>query len=111
MFITIDMRVVYAALALNNNEDGDNPLSKYRDPYALIAKILTSLTAPHSKTFLMYECRMTWKQLDRYFEILLDRQLIKLAEKQTKKTVKQYQITPLGKELLLAIEKVRSLLG
>lgn len=109
MFIIKAEKVVIAALALNNR-DFEN-ISKYRNPYEIFYVILKSLATPHSKTFIMYEAKTTWKQLDRYFEFLLKRGLIKKTEKtQGGKLVKvySYQTTPKGKELLAAIDKVKS---
>lgn len=111
MFITIAAKVVIAALALKNREL-DN-ISKYRNPYEIFYIVLKSLIEAHSKTFVMYEAKMTWKQLDRYFEYLLERDLIKKTEKtQGGKLVKvfSYQTTAKGKEVLAAIDKVKSLM-
>ena len=57
---------------------------------------------------------MTWKQLDHYFEYLLQKQMIKKTET-TKggKLLKvfSYQITNRGKELLVAIEQIKKYLN
>lgn len=53
---------------------------------------------------------MTWKQLDHYFEYLIQKQMIKKTEASKGgklQKVYSYQITSRGKELLVAIEQVR----
>ena len=84
-----------------------NAAGRRRDLLEIISQILGACHGNTKKTHLMYGCNMSFTQLTRYLDLMLDARLL-LIERYNPHP--QFRISDKGKDFLKAYEGLKTLL-
>ena len=82
-----------------------------RSMWDIMAKILNVAKSPESKTHIMYGANLSFRQLDRYMELLLDKGLLNVSEERQSKVKKVFVTTDKGFSFLEAYRTLREIVG
>ncbi len=93
-------------MVLNGNEIGNN----HRGNLDIIADILDASHGGVKKTFLMYRCNLSFKQLKTYSHFLLNNGLLHVVAERDQADYRLFEVTPKGKEFLRAYKGLKSLM-
>ncbi|MGB9756720.1 MAG: winged helix-turn-helix domain-containing protein [Candidatus Bathyarchaeales archaeon] len=94
-------------MLVQNKKRGSN---SHRCQLDVIADILEASHERTRKTYLMYRCNMSFKQLKYYLEILLSRGLLHIASEDANSNPGLFKITDKGKAFLKAYKDLKALL-
>ena len=78
---------------------GETP-SLQRGRWDIMASVLRVARSPKSRTHIMYGANLSFRQLERYMELLLDKGLLRVSEETNSKAKHLYVITDLGHSFL-----------
>jgi predicted transcriptional regulator len=84
-----------------------NAAGRRRDSFEIVAHILGACHGNTKKTHLMYGCNMSFNQLNKYLDLLLDTGLL-LVEYNSPS--RQFRISDKGKDFLKAYQGLMSLM-
>lgn len=85
--------------------------NKHRGTLDIIADILEASKGKTRKTYLMYRCNLSFKQMENYLSLLLKRGLIKAAEDQSNNTnTSFFRITEKGERFLETYKGLQGLM-
>jgi predicted transcriptional regulator len=83
----------------------------HRSQIDIIADVLRVTAVGAKKTQIMYSCNLSFRQLDVYLSLLLDRGLLrKISEDQGGKDPRFFKTTSKGQTLLRAYERLKALI-
>jgi len=86
-------------------------VSKHRDRLDIIADILNAANGKGvRKTYLMYKCNLSFKQLKNYLGFLLQKELLKQVIAHKSGGVTLFQITPKGQTFLKTYKNLQNFL-
>jgi len=86
--------------------------SLHRSQIDIIADILDAAVGSTRKTHIMYRCNLSFKQLETYLGLLLDRGLLRTFSKEEKTSYARFfKITDKGQALLHAYQSLKALLA
>jgi predicted transcriptional regulator len=71
-----------------------------RGRWDIMASVLRVARSPKSRTHVMYGANLSFRQLERYMELLLDKGLLSVSEETNSKAKHLYMITDLGRSFL-----------
>jgi predicted transcriptional regulator len=92
-------------LVVSKNNDSNN----HRGNLDIIADILDASHGGVKKTFLMYRCNLSFKQLKNYSLFLLGNGLLHVVAEE-ESVNRLFQLTPKGKEFLRAYRGLKALM-
>jgi len=84
--------------------------SSHRGRLDIIADILGASFGGVRKTYLMYRCNLSFKQLKFYLEFLLHKKLLQIVSDNKTSNPGLFKITGKGKKFLEAYEGLKSLM-
>ena len=85
--------------------------SAHRSRIDIIADILDAADEGVRKTHIMYRCNLSFKQLETYLDLLLNRGLLKTVPEGGKNSyARSFEITDKGQILLQAYQSLKDLL-
>jgi predicted transcriptional regulator len=84
--------------------------NNHRGNLDIIADILDASHAGAKKTFLMYRCNLSFKQLKSYSHFLLSNGLLHMSRMQEEANGGLFEVTPKGKEFLRAYKGLKALM-
>jgi predicted transcriptional regulator len=84
--------------------------SIHRGRLDIIADILGASFGGVRKTYLMYRCNLSFKQLKYYLEFLLHKKLLQMVGDNKKSNPSLFKITRKGKKFLQAYKGLKSLM-
>ncbi len=84
--------------------------SSHRGRLDIIADILDASLGGVKKTYLMYRCNLSFKQLKYYLEFLLHKKLLHMVGDNKKSNPSLFKITGKGKKFLEAYKGLKSLM-
>lgn len=87
-------------------EDTNN----HRGNFDIIADILDASHGGVKKTYLMYRCNLSFKQLKNYSHFLLDSGLLHTVTIKDRSDDRLFELTPKGKEFLRAYRGLKDLM-
>ena len=90
---------------VGNKNDSSN---SHRGNLDIIADILDASDGGTKKTYLMYRCNLSFKQLKNYSSFLLSNRLLHVAQEEANNGT--LQITDKGKEFLRAYKNLKALM-
>jgi len=86
--------------------------SSHRSRIDIIAEILDAADGGATKTHIMYRCNLSFKQLETYLDLLLDKRLLKRVPEGGKSSyTKSFKITDKGQILLQAYQSLKAILA
>ena len=86
--------------------------SSHRSQIDIIADILDAAVGGVRKTHIMYRCNLSFKQLETYLGLLLDRGLLRTVLEEEKTSYRSFfKITDKGQALLHAYQSLKALLA
>jgi len=86
-------------------------VSSHRSQIDIIAEVLRETTGGAKKTQIMYSCNLSFRQLQTYLNLLLDRGLLrKVSEKEEGRDPRLFKITSKGQTLLRAYDRLKALI-
>jgi len=86
--------------------------SPHRSQIDIIAEILDAADGSAKKTHIMYRCNLSFKQLETYLNLLLNRGLLKKVSEEGKSSyTRSFKITDKGQILLQAYQSLKALLA
>ena len=86
--------------------------SSHRSQIDIIAEILDAADGSVKKTHIMYRCNLSFKQLETYLNLLLNRGLLKRVSEEGKSSyTRSFEITGKGQILLQAYQSLKALLA
>jgi len=85
--------------------------NNHRGHLDIIADILCASQGGIKKTYIMYHCNLSFRQLKHYLNFLLSKELLCVVAKDTKSEHGMFEITEKGKEFLKAYSGLKTLLG
>jgi predicted transcriptional regulator len=86
--------------------------SSHRSRIEIIADILDEVGDGARKTHIMYRCNLSFKQLETYLNLLLNRGLLKRIPEEGKSNCsRSFEITDKGQILLQAYQSLKALLA
>jgi len=86
--------------------------SSHRSRIDIIADILDAADGGARKTHIMYRCNLSFKQLETYLNLLLNRRLLKMVPEESKSSyTRAFKITNKGQILLQAYQSLKVLLA
>lgn len=77
-----------------------------RSQWDIMASVLRVARSPESKTHIMYGANLSFRQLERYLEFLLDGGLLRVSEERHSKAAKLFVITDRGLSFLEAYRRL-----
>jgi predicted transcriptional regulator len=83
--------------------------NSHRGSLDIIADILEASFSETKKTYLMYQCNMSFKQLKYYLEFLLRKELLYAVSKDANSDFDFFKITDKGKEFLKVYKGLKAL--
>lgn len=92
-------------MVVSKNNDSNN----HRGNLDIIADILDASHGGVKKTFLMYRCNLSFKQLKNYSHFLLGNGLLHIVAEE-ESVNRLFQLTPKGKEFLRAYRGLKALM-
>jgi predicted transcriptional regulator len=93
-------------LVVNKNNDGNN----HRGNLDIIADILDASHGGVKKTYLMYRCNLSFKQLKNYSQFLLTNGLLHVVLEAEESVCGLFEVTIKGKQFLRAYRDLKSLM-
>jgi len=85
--------------------------SSHRSRIDIIADILDAADEGARKTHIMYRCNLSFKQLETYLDLLLNRGLLKRVPEEGKNNyMRSFKVTDKGQILLQAYQSLKALL-
>ena len=93
--------MIEAKSAVSNNHRGN---------LDIIADILDASHGGAKKTFLMYRCNLSFKQLKSYSHFLLGNGLLHVTRTQEEANGGLFEVTPKGKQFLRAYKGLKALM-
>jgi predicted transcriptional regulator len=87
----------------------ENSSNSHRGSLDIIADILEASHCETRKTYLMYRCNMSFKQLKYYLEFLLKKELLHTVAEDAEPNPGMFKITDKGKEFLRAYKGLKAL--
>ena len=84
--------------------------NNHRGNFDIIADILDASHGGVKKTYLMYRCNLSFKQLKNYSHFLLDSGLLHLITAKERSDDRLFELTPKGKEFLRAYRGLKDLM-
>jgi len=85
--------------------------SSHRSQVDIIADVLHETVGGAKKTHIMYSCNLSFRQLQNYLSLLLDRGLLlKASEEEKGRDPRFFKITSKGQNLLRAYDRLKSLI-
>jgi len=85
--------------------------SSHRSHIDIIADILDAAVDGAKKTHIMYKCNLSFKQLETYLNLLLDRGLLRIvSEEERTSYARFFKITNKGQALLHTYQSLKALL-
>jgi predicted transcriptional regulator len=84
--------------------------NSHRGNLDIIADILDASHAKVKKTYLMYRCNLSFKQLKNYSHFLIDSGLLLMIKAQERNDGSLFEVTPKGKEFLRAYRGLKALI-
>jgi predicted transcriptional regulator len=84
--------------------------SSHRGRLDIIADILYASFEGVKKTYLMYRCNLSFKQLKFYLELLLNKKLLQIVRDNKASNPGLFKITRKGKEFLEAYKGLKGLM-
>jgi len=91
---------------LSRVEDTNN----HRGNFDIIADILDASHGGVKKTYLMYRCNLSFKQLKNYSHFLLDIGLLHIITVKEQSEDRLFELTPKGREFLRAYRGLKDLM-
>ena len=83
----------------------------HRSQIDIVADVLRETVGGAKKTQIMYGCNLSFRQLQTYLSLLLDRGLLrKVSEKEKGRDPRFFKTTSKGKNLLLAYDRLEELI-
>lgn len=76
-----------------------------------MAEVLRVAKSPECKTHIMYGANLSFRQLDRYLELLFDRGLLRALEESHSKAKKLFVTTEKGVSFLEAYRRLEKIVG
>jgi len=74
-----------------------------------MASVLQVAKSPESKTHIMYGANLSFRQLERYLEFLVDRELLRVLEERRSKVTKLFVTTDSGVSFLETYHKLEEI--
>jgi len=93
-------------LVVSKNSDSNN----HRGNLDIIADILDASHGGVKKTYLMYRCNLSFKQLKNYSHFLLTNGLLHVVSKAEESVTGLFEVTIKGKQFLRAYRDLKSLM-
>lgn len=91
--------------------DGKQGSSKHRGRLDIIADILDASSGEVRKTYLMYRCNLSFRQLKYYLKFLLKKKLLHVVADYNGANPGLFKITAKGKEFLKVYKSLKVLLN
>ena len=91
-------------------EDRNDASNNHRGNLDIIADILHASHGGVKKTYLMYRCNLSFKQLKAYSHFLLNNGLLLMTIEQERMANQLFKVTPKGREFLKAYEGLKALM-
>ena len=86
-------------------------IPSHRSQIDIIADVLRETAGGAKKTHIMYSCNLSFRQLEAYLCLLLDRGLLrKVSEAEKDRDPKFFKITSKGQNLLQAYDRLKALI-
>ncbi len=86
-------------------------IPSHRSQIDIIADVLRETAVGSNKTKIMYGCNLSFKQLQTYLSLLLDRGLLrKVSEKEKGRDPRFFKTTRKGQNLLRAYDRLKALI-
>jgi len=86
--------------------------SLHRSQMDIVADVLDAAVGGVKKTHIMYKCNLSFKQLEAYLDLLLDRGLLRaVSEGEKSGDPRVFKITDRGQSLLEAYQNLKALLA
>jgi predicted transcriptional regulator len=89
---------------------GNDASSNHRGNLDIIADILDASHNGVKKTFLMYRCNLSFKQLKTYSHFLLNNGLLHVVTEHDQPDYRLFEVTSKGKEFLRAYRGLKDLM-
>mgnify|MGYP000129569645 FL=1 len=83
----------------------------HRDSIDIVADILRASLGGAKKTQLMYHCNLSFRQLESYLNLLLDRDLLRCRTVESSRSSIIFEITEKGQEFLRSYKILKSLIS
>jgi len=83
----------------------------HRGRIDIMANILREAVGGAKKTHIMYRCNLSFRQLQTYLDLLIDRKLLKKTSEEESGNVSFYETTPKGRAFLEAYSNIKVLLN
>jgi len=93
-------------LNVSRSEDSNN----HRGNFDIIADILDASHGGVKKTYLMYRCNLSFKQLKNYSHFLLNNGLLDLVTQNGQTEDRVFELTQKGREFLRAYKGLKDLM-
>jgi len=90
-------------------ESGKSSSNSHRGRLDIIADILEASYCETRKTYLMYSCNMSFKQLKYYLDFLLRKELLHTVTEDVNPNCGLFKITDKGKEFLKVYKGLKAL--
>ena len=91
-------------------ENRNGSSNNHRGNLDIIADILDASHAKVKKTYLMYRCNLSFKQLKNYSHFLVDSGLLLMTREQERDDGSLFEVTSKGKEFLKAYRGLKELI-
>jgi predicted transcriptional regulator len=96
---------------LNMPRENTKRSNKHRGSLDIIADILEASKGRTRKTYLMYRCNLSFKQLENYLNLLLKRGLLRTIEDDDDNNSNRFRITEKGERFLETYKGLQGLMG
>ena len=80
-----------------------------RSQWDIMASVLRVAKSPESKTHIMYGANLSFRQLERYLEFLVDRGLLRVIEERRSKVMKLFVTTDSGVSFLETYRRLQEI--
>lgn len=90
-------------------QTGKRVSSSHRGHFDIIADILGASSGGTKKTYLMYRCNLSFRQMKHYLDFLLRKRLLRATENSSSNPG-LFEITDKGKEFLKAYRSLKALM-
>jgi predicted transcriptional regulator len=84
--------------------------NSHRGNFDIIADILDASHGGAKKTYLMYRCNLSFKQMKSYSRFLLNNGLLRLIFQAAQSDIALFEVTDKGKEFLRAYKGLKALI-
>jgi predicted transcriptional regulator len=93
-------------LICNEKREGNS----HRGRFDIIADILGASRGGAKKTYLMYQCNLSFRQLESYSCFLLKQGILRLVAREDGSRSGSFEVTDKGRDFLRAYEGLKSLM-